>query len=54
MRRYDEEVFGGTYMSVSEQIILDSNVMFDDVLEMIHIAKQKAEYQVNTTIIDLD
>lgn len=27
--------------------------IFDDVLGMIHSAKQKAEYQVNSTIIDL-
>ena len=27
--------------------------IFDDVLGMIHQAKQKAEYQVNSTIIDL-
>ena len=27
--------------------------IFDDVLGMIHSAKQKAEYQVNSTTIDL-
>ena len=34
--------------------IIDSknNGMFDDVLNMIYSAKQKAEYQVNTIIIE--
>ena len=27
--------------------------MFDDILSMIYLAKRKAEYQVNTTIIEL-
>ncbi len=35
--------------------IIDSknNGMFDDILSMIYSAKQKAEYQVNTIIIEL-
>lgn len=32
---------------------LQNGKMFDDILQMIYSAKQKAEYQVNTTIIDL-
>lgn len=38
---------------LNEIIDLQNGGMFNDILEMIHIAKQKAEYQVNTTIIDL-
>lgn len=38
---------------MSEVIISQSGKMFDDILQMIYDAKQKVEYQVNTTIIDL-
>ncbi|MBP3611488.1 MAG: DUF1016 family protein [Lachnospiraceae bacterium] len=40
-------------MNLNEIIDLQNNGMFDDILRMIYSAKQKAEYQVNTTIIDL-
>ncbi|MDO4976820.1 MAG: DUF1016 N-terminal domain-containing protein, partial [Eubacteriales bacterium] len=32
---------------------LEYNVLFVNVLNMIYAAKQKAEYQVNSTIIEL-
>lgn len=38
---------------MSDIIELKHNGMFDDILSMIYSAKQKAEYQVNTTIIEL-
>ncbi len=36
-----------------EIITSQSGRMFDDILQMINLSKQKAEYQVNKTIIDL-
>ena len=38
---------------MSEIINLEDNGMFENILSMIYSAKQKAEYQVNTTIIEL-
>ena len=38
---------------MNEMTDLQSSGMFDDILQMIYLSKQKAEYQVNTTIIDL-
>lgn len=38
---------------MDEIIDLQNGGMFDDILQMIYSAKQRAEYQVNTTIIDL-
>ena len=38
---------------MSDIIDLKNHGMFDDILSMIYSAKQKSEYQVNTTIIEL-
>lgn len=40
-------------VKMSDIIDFKNNGMFDDILSMIYSAKQKAEYQVNTTIIEL-
>lgn len=40
-------------VKMSDIIDFKNNGMFDDILSMIYSAKQKAEYQVNATIIEL-
>ena len=40
-------------MKVNETTNLQNGELFNDILQMIYSAKQRAEYQVNTTIIDL-
>lgn len=52
---YDAEI---DYISNEEDLVMGEiinvpNEDFDPILQMIYSAKQKAEYQVNTTIIDL-
>ena len=50
---YDICIFVEGRVKMSDIVDLKHNGMFDDILSMIYSAKQKAEYQVNTTIIEL-